>query len=151
MELVLYSYNGNNLTVNKTLNDGLSVNGNLRQSASNETLSIELETTFENFNYNYCYCVELNRYYFIESFYLDITRLYTVNLRIDYLKSFQDEILKSECEIVECENNYASDFIRYDSNTKEKITVFNGNNIFNSDTSIVLVASKGNTISTSSE
>lgn len=142
MELILYNYNGDNLIVNKTLENGTNVNGNLRQSASNENLSIELEYQFENFNFNYCYCVELNRYYFIDSFYLDITNLYTVNLRIDYLKSFENEILNSECEVVECENNYDENFISYDETTTVETTEFETENPFSKESSIILVTSK---------
>lgn len=143
MELILYSYNGNSLTVNKTLGGGFSVNGYLRESASNESMSVEIDGSFDSFDYNYCYCVELNRYYFIDSFYLDITGLYTVNLRIDYLKSFENEILSSESEIIECENNYNNDYVDYDSQTTAKTTVFDGDNPFAEKSSIILVTSKG--------
>lgn len=147
MEINLYNYAGNHLVVNKTLSGEKTISGNLKgMTVSNDGISLRIMCSAENIlDYNYMYISELKRYYFIDSIELNVMGILTVNGSIDYLKSFESEILGSTCEVVECESNYNDAFVEYEPNTKETITVFNGDNPFISEQSIILVANKGET------
>lgn len=148
MEIKLYNYAGNHLVVNKTLAGEKTISGNLKgMTVSNDGISLRILCGADDIlNYNYMYIAELKRYYFIDSIELNVMGILTVNGSVDYLKSFEDEILRSTCEVIECENNYNGDFVDYEPNTKETIAVFSGDNPFTSERSIILVANKGETI-----
>lgn len=145
MEITLYNYSGNHLVVNKTLSDGKNIIGNLKgMTVSNDGISLRIMCGADNIlDYNYMYIFELKRYYFIDSIELNVMGVLTVNAHIDYLKSFENEILGSTCEVAVCESNYNDDYVEYEPNTKESITVFDGDNPFVSEQSIILVANKG--------
>ena len=93
MDITLYNNTAEPIVVDKTnyLGTGLTLSGNLRESTALLSPSFLVESS-SFLNFNYCYIPDFNRYYFIQSIELNSKNLYRLNLNIDVLMSFKDNI-----------------------------------------------------------
>lgn len=93
MKITFYKYTGERNRLNKTLTDGVTMDGNFTQAYYRNTprLKIVSETDFD---YNYCYIEDSKRYYFIDSVMVTRNNFYECTMTIDVLMTHKDDILK---------------------------------------------------------
>lgn len=92
MDIVLYVNNSERQAINKTLTNGLTLTGSLRNESSVINPIILIEATNPS-SYNYAYIPEFNRYYFITDIVSIRTNLWRIQMSVDVLMSFQQSIL----------------------------------------------------------
>ena len=105
MTVIFYKYDGIKNKINKTLENGLTVNDVIMHNDFDIT-NFELLIKDTNFNseYNYCYIQDLGRYYFIESVEKMNGTIYKIKLTVDVLKSFSTQIENIQAIITKSEN-----------------------------------------------
>ena len=92
--------------------------------------------TKENVNANYCLINE--KYYFISDKRILRNDLFEYTLKEDVLMTFKNELLNTQCEVIECQNNFDNDNVSYLEKQKIERTKIVIENLFN-DNSIILV------------
>lgn len=94
-------------------------------------------------NFNYCYIPGINRYYFIEKIEITRNNLLTVNLHIDVLETYKEEIKKLNVIISQSKNNpYYNGFVKgVDVRTDYMTKMFENN--FDENGQIILIALYG--------
>ena len=90
----------------------------------------------DNVNANYCFIN--GKYYFISDKKILRSDLFEFTLKEDVLMTFKNELLNTQCEVIECQNNFDSDNVSYFEKQKIERTKINIENPFNDD-SIILV------------
>ena len=130
MTVIFYKYDGIKNKINKTLENGLTVNDVIMHNDFDLT-AFELLIKNNNFSseYNYCYIQDLGRYYFIESVEKMNGTIYKIKLTVDVLKSFSTQIENIQAVITKSEN-YTSEVINLTDN-------------FNHSGNLILVTSLG--------
>ena len=101
----LYSNTSENNKFNKTLNPIANVQGTLKESCSiqDPSMLIQMNTVP---NANYAYIEEFHRYYFITKVTSIKNNLWQVEMHVDVLESFKNEILANEAIIERQEHLY---------------------------------------------
>ena len=143
MTVIFYKYNDIKNKINKTLENGLTVNNVVIQNDFDIT-AFELLIKDTNFNsdYNYCYIQDLERYYFIESVERMNGTIYKIRLSVDVLKSFSTQIENIQAIITKSENpddNFV-DCEKSENYTSEVIALTDN---FNHNGNLILVTSLG--------
>lgn len=152
MLVTLYNYNGKRNTINKTLQNGVNVDGTIKDATNVITPQIRFRTKQDLQNvsaFNYAYIAALNRYYFVENCEIISGDVFILSLRVDVLKSYQNAILASTATITERENAAADISTRaaiYDRKPIFQKLVFSENTPFNSDGVILMTTLKGKTV-----
>lgn len=150
MVITLYRYSGKRNAINKTLSNGVNVDGTIKDATNVITPQIRFRTkqTLQNVNsFNYVYIAALNRYYFVENCEIQSSDVFVLSLRVDTLKSYENAILASTATITEREN--ANRFISNRANIHDvrpqfsKIN-FSVNAPFNENGTLIMVTLKGN-------
>ena len=92
MDVTLYVNNSEREAINKVLTSDTLLTGSLRSETSviNPSIIIEYENPS---GFNYCYIDEFDRYYFINNIVSVRTGLWRIEMTVDVLMSFKDEIL----------------------------------------------------------
>ena len=143
MTVIFYKYNDIKNKINKTLENGLTVNNVIIQNDFDIT-AFELLIKNSNFNseYNYCYIQDLGRYYFIESVERMNGSIYKIRLTVDVLKSFSTQIENIQAIITKSENpdNNFVDCEKSENYTSEVIALTDN---FNHNGNLILVTSLG--------
>lgn len=92
--------------------------------------------TRENVNANYC--MVNGKYYFISDKRILRNDLFEYTLKEDVLMTFKNELLDTQCEVIECQNNFDNDNVSYLEKQKIERTKIDIENPFNDD-SIILI------------
>lgn len=142
MQIFFYNTVDAENKVDKSLTDETIKNAVLKDSMYLSTLHLILNTDVASFNFNYCYVPKLKRYYFISKITIQRNDLIEIELIEDCLMSYKAIILKSICEVIECENNFDTSNVSYQGKNIPITTVINGENPFTDKNSIILIASK---------
>lgn len=151
MIITLYQYSGKNNVVNKTLSNGVNVDGTLKDAANvlRPIVKFRTKTDLQNIaSYNYAYIAALNRYYFVNSVDIVAADTFLLSLSVDVLKTYENEIAAASGTILNRENG--NKFISSRANihdlrpTFEKID-FSVNAPFDADGTLIMVTLKGNT------
>ncbi len=151
MIITLYQYSGKNNVVNKTLSNGVNVDGTLKDASNvlRPIVKFRTKTDLQNIaSYNYVYIAALNRYYFVNSVDILATDTFLLSLSVDVLKTYENEIAAASGTILNRENG--NKFISNRANihdlrpTFEKID-FSVNAPFDADGTLIMVTLKGNT------
>lgn len=150
MLVTLYNYNGKRNTINKTLSNGVNVDGTIKDATNVITPQIRLRTkqNLQNVSaFNYVHIAALNRYYFVENCEIQSGEVFILSLRVDVLKSYQNAILASTATITEREN--ANKFISNRANIHDVRPQFNKINFsvnapFDENGTLIMVTLKGN-------
>lgn len=79
-------------TIGKKWTDANKVTGKLLYNNDIENIKLLVHGNFTA--YNYCYIHELGRYYYINTFIIEKDGDFTVDMSVDVLQSFKDEILE---------------------------------------------------------
>ena len=143
MTVIFYKYVGIKNKINKTLENGLTVNDVIIRNDFDIT-AFELLIKDTNFNseYNYCYIQDLGRYYFIESVERMNGTIYKIRLSVDVLKSFSTQIENINAIIVKSENP-DNDFVDCEKSENYTSEVINLTDNFNHSGNLILVTSLG--------
>ena len=143
MTVIFYKYNGIKNKINKTLENGLTVNDVVIQNDFDIT-AFELLIKDTNFNseYNYCYIQDLERYYFIESVERMNGSIYKIRLTVDVLKSFSTQIENINAIITKSENP-DDNFVDCEKSENYTSEVINLTDNFNHSGNLILVTSLG--------
>ena len=143
MTVIFYKYNDIKNKINKTLENGLTVNDVVIQNDFDIT-AFELLIKDINFNseYNYCYIQDLERYYFIESVERMNGSIYKIRLTVDVLKSFSTQIENINAIITKSENP-DNNFVNCEVSENYTSEVINMTDNFNHSGNLILVTSLG--------
>lgn len=123
----LYNTSDANNVICKTLEDETTVTDvRFKQSTDimNPTLALKLDS-YPNFNY--CYIEEFSRYYFIDSITVTPNNVYEVELSIDVLESWKDDILNSVGYVTKSSNSNPYYNAGYASEVKKGVSVYSSN------------------------
>lgn len=127
--------------VNNSLEN--KINKNITLVATKAILFLESVDIFnmrikikENINANYC--LINGKYYFISDKRILRNDLFEYTLKEDVLMTFKNELLNTQCEVVECQNNFDNDNVSYLEKQKIERTKIDIENPFN-DNSIILI------------
>lgn len=143
MTVIFYKYNDIKNKINKTLENGLTVNDVVIHNDFDIT-SFELLIKNSDFNseYNYCYIQDLGRYYFIESVEKMNGTIYKIRVSVDVLKSFSTQIENINAIIVKSENP-DNNFVDCEKSENYTSEVINLTDNFNHSGNLILVTSLG--------
>ena len=143
MTVIFYKYNGIKNKINKTLENGLTVNDVVMHNDFDIT-AFELLIKDTNFNseYNYCYIQDLGRYYFIESVEKMNGTIFKIKLTVDVLKSFSTQIENIQAIITKSENP-DNDFVDCEKSENYTSEVINMTDNFKHSGNLILVTSLG--------
>ena len=143
MTVIFYKYNDIKNKINKTLENGLTINDVIIQNDFNIT-DFELLIKNTNFNseYNYCYIQDLGRYYFIDSVECLNGTIYKIRLLVDVLKSFSTQIENINAIITKSENP-ENNFVNCEVSENYISEVIPLNDNFNHNGNLILVTSLG--------
>lgn len=142
MEIILYKTISSPETVSKTLTDGLTVNGALRNS--NNVIQPYVEMTADVTNYNYAYIPQYKRYYFVTGYRVVRTGLFSVSLSVDVLMTYKDAILELQGNRTKGDdsNPYSSD-ANYNYEVRKQVKQLKFAYTFERQTEMVLVGLVG--------
>ena len=143
MTVIFYKYDGIKNKINKTLENGLTVNDVIMHNDFDLT-AFELLIKNNNFSseYNYCYIQDLGRYYFIESVEKMNGTIYKTKLTVDVLKSFSTQIENIQAIITKSENP-DDNFVDCEKSENYTSEVINMTDNFNHSGNLILVTSLG--------
>ena len=143
MTVIFYKYNGIKNKINKTLENGFTVNDVVIQNDFDIT-AFELLIKNNNFTseYNYCYIQDLGRYYFIDSVERMNGTIYKIRLSVDVLKSFSTQIENINAIITKSENP-DDNFVDCEKSENYTSEVINLTDNFNHSGNLILVTSLG--------
>lgn len=150
MQITLYKYSGKSNVINKTLQNGVNVDGTIKDTANVITPQIRLrakETLSNIKSFNYAYIAAFNRYYFVENCEIISTDVCVLFLRVDVLKTYETEIKASTATITEREN--ANKYISSRANIHDVRPQFaridfSVNAPFDENGTIIMITLKGN-------
>jgi hypothetical protein len=103
MEINLYKYTQDPNTVNKTLGNPYTVTGYMNNDLEIDSPTIKLASY--DLEYNYIYIPVLKRYYFIDDVTIDPNGIWHLQLSIDVLMTFKDEIEHAQITITKQKTN----------------------------------------------
>ena len=146
VKLTLYQYTGQKNVVNKNLPVGIDCLGVLRDTTDviSPTIIIRIKTPVKA---NYAYLPDFGRYYFIDNISYISGDKAEINLSVDVLKSYENEIMDATATVRETDNpdKYASNRETvYNRKPKFEKVEFPNKNLFDETGSIIMVTIKGN-------
>ena len=143
MTVIFYKYDGIKNKINKTLENGFTVNDVIIQNDFDITdFYLLIKNTAFNSEYNYCYIQDLGRYYFIESVEKMNGTIYKIRLTVDVLKSFSTQIENIQAIITKSENP-DNNFVDCEKSENYTSEVINMTDNFNHNGNLILVTSLG--------
>lgn len=135
MIVTFYNYSDKFNNLNKELNNATDKEILLKDVTDviNPIITLNFDSTFD---FNYCYIPKLKRYYFINSITIIRNNVIKLELKIDVLMSYKQQILNSKANILETDNKlYANS---YNSNNENIVTKYDLLNPFNKDSDIIV-------------
>lgn len=145
MEIHFYKYTGKPNVIEKVLpTEYTTLNGTMVNEFNIDNPILKVINY--DFDFNYCYIAELNKYYWVDDVTINPNGYYILNMSIDVLYTFKDEIQKSLITVSETAP-YSTTFnpaTYYDP----RLRLFNTSNIINenpfkynlNEQSIILIA-----------
>lgn len=103
--IILYNLTNEPQVMGKSLSNGLTLNGVLRDGASLLDPQIEVQLS-ELPTYNYCYISAFNRYYFINDITSVRNNLWLLSMHVDVLESYKDKIKQLTAVVARNENTF---------------------------------------------
>lgn len=124
MDALLYYNKSSDNTINKELEYIKTYDIKLHKDFNYVAGSITINSD-DLINGNYIYLPDLKRYYFIDSKAIVSAKSYILNLSVDVLESFKNEILNSNCLIKKCDvyNKYYDDG-SYKNEVRKEVTTY---------------------------
>lgn len=144
MEITFYVNNEEPEKVNKTLSNGFTLEGTLRNEVIIEKPSILVETDISD--YNYFYIPEFGRYYFRTGIEVVRNNLFRISGRTDVLMSFKDPMKSFRVILDHSEftgiTNYQSSPV-WQSLVKTKTDIINFPNGLSENGEFILITAGG--------
>lgn len=143
MQIILYKNNSDSNVIGKDLTNSMTLTGKLQTPTDVLSPSIEIKM-FEGFEkYNYVYIPIFSRYYFITGFSVVDGDKLAINMGVDVLESYKDEIKKLDVHVTRQEAASKSNFylqdnrlvttgrhLTYVKKANSPVTIYNpGNNL----------------------
>jgi hypothetical protein len=144
MTITLYNCTDSSNRIDKTVANGLTVTGVMKNALDIDNISVDIQTPVETFNYNYCYVQELKRYYFIQTPVVSPNGIMTLPLVCDVLMSFKSTIENIVGTIGKRSNpqKYNSAFSA-NFDTRPGVERYNYTNNFDETGNIIMVTIRG--------
>lgn len=145
IKLTIYKYNGHRNTVNKKLANGTDFVGVFRDT-TDLTTPIVIIRSNTPITQNYVYVDEFKRYYFIQSVRYIMGDKVELHLKVDVLKTYEQQILNATATVNESENPdvYSSNRTSvYNRKPKFQKVEFPNKNLFDETGSIIMITVKG--------
>ena len=144
MTITLYNCTDSANRIDKTVGEGLTVTGVMKNSLDIYNISVDIQTPVETFKYNYCYVQELARYYFIQTPVIAPNGIMTLPLVCDVLMSFKSTIENIVGTIGKRSNpqKYNSAFSA-NFDTRPGVERYDFTNNFDEDGNIIMVTIRG--------
>lgn len=95
MKITLYNTKSPYNCINKNLTNSTDFEVKLKDTTSISNPTILLNTSLDLSNYNYCFIPKFKRYYFLTDITIQRQNLFIINLDIDVLESYKNDILNS--------------------------------------------------------
>lgn len=142
MEITLYTTKSANNAINKKLVNPLTYEIKFKGKCDIRHPVIVLKS-LEDIKANYCYIEKLGRYYFITNITVQPNYIYQLDLEVDVLESFKEDILKSKCLIVKQEdtNNYYN--VSYETEVRKECDLVFSDTEIEKENSNILVTIGG--------
>jgi len=145
--ITLYLNSSDNNVINKSLSDSISITGISWKENTSVITPVIVVKTNDNINkYNYAYIPSFERYYYITDITLLTGGLYSISLKVDVLKTYENQI-KNLTGVVRRNqglyNKYLADDTQKVLQYTEKSTL-QFKNPFNKDGQFLLTVSGGN-------
>ena len=135
MQLILYNVKDAHNVIGKTLNEVSRVNITMKKTEDIENPTIVLTDT--GLTYNYAKIPFFNRYYFIDEFKRGTNGLITLELSVDVLETYKDDILNSPATIT-TKTGLGYQDSSVDVDARKTITTQKSDTVLSDETSIVL-------------
>lgn len=143
MTVIFYKYDGIRNKINKTLENGLSIQDVVIKNDFDLTdFELLIKNSSFNSGYNYCYIQDLERYYFIESVEKMNGTIYKIRVSVDVLKSYASQIENINAIITKSENP-DDNFVNCEKSETFESEVINLTDNFNHNGNLILVTSLG--------
>lgn len=104
IEIIIYKTTSPKNYLTKTLTDSETFQVKLKDSSNIINPFIMLKSEHTLYNFNYVYIPVFNRYYYINSIKIEPNNIYLLDLTVDVLMSFRNDILASTAKIIEQAN-----------------------------------------------
>lgn len=118
MDIKLYHNSSPSNKIGKTLNSEVTLSGSLRDSSKIVNPSILVEASSVS-GYDYAYIPSFDRYYFIKEKTSYRTGLWVLDMEVDVLETYANDIKALDC-IIEATESYAGD--NYLDNSESWVT-----------------------------
>lgn len=143
MTVIFYKYDGIRNKINKTLENGLSIQDVIiKNDFDITTFDLLIKSASYTPDYNYCYIQDLGRYYFIDSVECMNGTIYKIRVSVDVLKSYADDIQNISAIITKSENP-DDNFVNCEVSETFESEVINLTDNFNHLGNLILVTSLG--------
>lgn len=145
MEIRLYVNSSEKNQIGKLLSSELILSGSLRDTSSiiNPIILIQADNIS---NYNYVYIAEFNRYYFMQNIISIRAGLWQIELSVDVLESFKNEIKKLSVILKNTEVTGLTKYISggvWQTNVKETTTIKSFPSGLNDEGEFILITAGG--------
>ena len=124
MIIQLFNTSDSNNTINKTLTDKTEFKIKFKGQADilNPVIKLQSKTPIL---FNYGYIPDFKRYYFINNIIIEPNEIYSLELNVDVLESFKDDIMECDGFISRQEkiNKYYN--VNYGTEERKEIDVYN--------------------------
>lgn len=140
MDAIFYTVADNDNVLEKTLESALVKNVLFLNSNNilTPTVRLLINNITEFLKRNYCFIETLQRYYFIDSVTIERGGIATLELSIDVLMTYKDDILRASAEIVKSDSGVFAQ-MNYQEKNEVSILKYTGSHVFNGK-SLVLVS-----------
>ena len=143
MTVIFYKYDGIRNKINKTLENGLSIQDVIIKNDFDITaLDLMIKSPSYTPEYNYCYIPDLGRYYFIDGVECMNGTIYKIRVSVDVLKSYADDIRNISAIITKSENPDGN-FVNCEVSETFESEVIDLTDNFNHSGNLILVTSLG--------
>ena len=145
MDITLYKNNSEKNKISKSLSNGHTLSGTLRNESNvvSPTIIINIDNPT---SYNYAYIPMFGRYYFITDFVSLRTGIWQINLKSDVLMSFKGPILNSRALIQNTQSVGKSNYLsgsNWVNNCKTKTDIIPFSNGLLNDGQYILITAGG--------
>lgn len=142
MIIKLYNTNSDNNKLNKVLTNEIIIDIKLKNDTDiiRPTIFLYSETLI---NSNYCYIPEFNRYYYVNSITTNSNKVFKLELEVDVLMSFKNDILNSYAYVIQQTNynNYYNS--SYQSEVRKEVDYYYSDVTLSDEKSLILVTVGG--------
>ena len=135
MQLILYNVKDAHNVIGKTLNEVSRVNITMKKTEDIEKPTLVL--TDQGLTFNYAEIPFFKRYYFVDEYKRGTNGLIPVDLSVDVLETYKDDILNSQATIT-TKTGLGYQDSSVDVDARKTITTQKSDTVLSDETSIVL-------------